>query len=135
MGLQIVLKKIIEEVIAQNTVFIESDDDSPDNEIFDIKWGPVTGNHKRNLQFSDNSGIRTSLYDDYHKTPYDFDKLLITDDIIQLCVTETNRYAAQEKDKDSRRSRRQEWKDTTQDEMEKFIGCIMWMGLPSISAY
>ncbi|KAJ8930105.1 hypothetical protein NQ314_017133 [Rhamnusium bicolor] len=101
-------------------------------------WGPVTGNNKKNLQFSDNSGIHTSLYDNYHKTSYDFFKLLITDDIIQLCVTETNRYAAQEKAKGSRRSRIQEWKDTTQDEMEKFIGCIMWMGLvalPSINAY
>lgn len=132
------IERIIEEVIAQNSVFIESDDDSADNEIFDIEWGPVTGNNIKYFQFSENSGVRISLYEDYHKTPYDFYKLLITDEIIQLCVTETNRYAAQEKVKGTRKSRIQEWKDTTPNEMEKFIGCIMWMGLvalPSISAY
>ncbi|KAK9687222.1 hypothetical protein QE152_g36596 [Popillia japonica] len=91
------IERIIEEVNAQNSVFIESDDDAADNEIFDIECGPVTRNNIKYFQFSENSGVRISLYEDYHKTPYDFYKLLITDEIIQLCVTETNRYAAQEK--------------------------------------
>jgi hypothetical protein len=65
--------------------------------------------------------------------------MIITDEIFELFVTETNRYAAQEKEKNRhKKARIQSWKDTDQAEMERFLGCILWMGilsLPSISSY
>lgn len=72
-------------------------------------------------------------------TPYFFYKMMITDEIIQLFVRETNIYAHQQKNQNtSKHSRVQTWKDTTEDEMETFLGCLMWLGLvqlPSLSAY
>ncbi|KAJ8933811.1 hypothetical protein NQ314_013783 [Rhamnusium bicolor] len=114
---------IIESVIAQNIDYNDDDTDFSEHHIeTNLMWGPVTGNYLKNISLTLNdSGIHSHIYNLYQKIPYDFYKMMITDEIFQLFVNETNN-----------------WKNTTQEEMEKFIGCLMWMGLlqlPSIRDY
>lgn len=137
------IDNIIEAVIAESAHDLsESDAEvSGTNGMYgEIIWREVSGENLRNINFSEqNAGIETSVYENYDKTPYDFYKIIINDEIFQLFVEETNKYAAQEKNKNVfRRARIQNWKNTDQDEIEKFIGCLMWMGIvsfPSISSY
>ncbi|KAG5869077.1 hypothetical protein JTB14_000783 [Gonioctena quinquepunctata] len=62
-------------------------------------WGPVTGSYLKKFDFletENGTGFKAELYETmYNKTPYDFYKLFVNDDIINLMVTETNRYADQ----------------------------------------
>lgn len=134
------IDEIIESVIAQNAYDNTSDDENESPDTLPISWNSLTGNYKKNFPFAEGKpGIDAFLYDNYEKSPYEVYKMIINDDIFQLFVTETNRYAAQEKDKSIfRKSRIKDWKDTNQEEMENFLGIIMWMGIvtqPSISAY
>ncbi|KAF2882178.1 hypothetical protein ILUMI_24004 [Ignelater luminosus] len=136
------IDEIIEQVIAHNINYEdESDEDNINQETnTNFAWMQVFGIHLNDFSFTENnSGIRRHIYDDYQKSPYDFYKMLITDEIFQLFVNETNLYAHQEKTKNSTpNSRIKQRRDTGQVEMDKFIGCLMWMGLmqlPSISSY
>lgn len=63
--------------------------------------------------------------------PIDCYRHFITDEIISLMVRETNRYAEQylQVHEISRRSKYREWKPTTAEEMLKFFGIIIEMGL------
>lgn len=73
-------------------------------------------------------------------TPYDFFSLFVDDEIINLIVTETNRYAEQQQQKPNikQKSRIKNWTPTDPDEIRNFLGIILWMGLvqmPSLSSY
>ncbi|XP_066965651.1 piggyBac transposable element-derived protein 4-like [Macrobrachium rosenbergii] len=63
--------------------------------------------------------------------PIDVYKQIITDDIINLIVQETNRYAEQKISSVTvtRRSKLRQWIPTNNKEIEKFIGLIIYMGL------
>lgn len=70
----------------------------------------------------------------------EFFQLFLTDEILEIIVTETNRNGKQnlQDQMTSPRSRLAAWKDTNVDEMKRFIGILLWMGLmklPSISSY
>ncbi len=72
--------------------------------------------------------------------PIDCYRHFITDEIIDLMVRETNRYAEQylEVHEISRRSKHRQWKPTTHEEMLKFFGIIIEMGLvqmPQLNHY
>ncbi|KAL4143907.1 hypothetical protein QTP88_006161 [Uroleucon formosanum] len=72
--------------------------------------------------------------------PIDFFKLFLTDEIIQLMVIETNRNTQQllSSQRISRRSRFSSWEPVTKDDIEHFLGLLLWMGLvkmPSLSDY
>nr|CAH7716672.1 unnamed protein product [Callosobruchus chinensis] len=107
-----------------------------------VTWGPVTGKNLRSFHFDASccgvpAEVKADLVD---KTPYQFYKFFVTDHIINLMVAETNRYAQQslENANLSRFSRLQKWKETSAEEMEKFLGIILWMGLnkkPKLSDY
>ena len=67
----------------------------------------------------------------------EFYSLFFDDEIVQLMVLETNRYAAQRKDF-TPHSRMNKWYDTNPAEMGQFCGLVMWMGLvrmPSVQSY
>ena len=70
----------------------------------------------------------------------DFFQLFLTDEILNCMVDETNRNACQNLDGEltSPKSRLANWQDTDVNEMRKFIGIVLWMGLvnlPSIANY
>lgn len=93
------------------------------------------------LTFTENSpGINEEIIENFiDKEPYDFFKLLFTNEIIHHIVIETNRYAAQTVKKEKKpNSRVRRWTDTNEEEIELFFGLIIWMGLcrfPKICDY
>ena len=103
-------------------------------------WGPIrpsprsfpfTGEEKLAvIPQTDGSGIN----------PIDIYNLFLTDDIVSMIVTETNRYAHQviNASQLTRRSRLHTWRDTDNAEMRKYIGIVIYMGLnpkPEIALY
>lgn len=73
-------------------------------------------------------------------TPLDVYRKLIDDSILELIVVETNRYVQQVKSNNiiKRSSRLNAWKDTNTEEILKFFGVILYMGLvkyPKIADY
>lgn len=109
----------IENVIREMNNFDseEEPDQTPITNVDNSDWGPVTGEHLKNIPFSEERhGFHAKLYEDLHdKGPYDFFKLFVNDEIINyivsfvfhlffilelfyscfLQVIETNRYAEQ----------------------------------------
>ena len=82
----------------------------------------------------------TSLTEDNIIDPIDCYRHFITDEIIDLVVRETNRYAEQyfQTHETTSRSKFRQWKATTDQEMLKFLGIIIQMGLvqmPKLSHY
>ena len=75
------------------------------------------------------------------KEKTDFFDLFMTEELIQLMIIETNRYADQEINRRRplrRHSRYNKWKPVTAEEMKKFIGILFLMGivkLPRIDLY
>ncbi|XP_022177033.1 piggyBac transposable element-derived protein 5-like [Myzus persicae] len=91
-------------------------------------------------QTNETVGINPDIIDCLSEgTPFDFYSLFLDDEIIQLLVKETNRYAAELlKSVVSPHSRLKQWETVTPTEMKKFLGIIMWMGLchkSSIASY
>lgn len=136
------ITETIEDVIAQFR--LDESSSEPENTsppIGDPIWGPVRGNNLKHFPLTEpNPGVKAEIYERfYDKTPYDFYKLMVTDDIISHIVLETNRYAEQCKTRNNLpKSRIKTWANTTSDEIERFFGIIMWMGLfqlPSIESY
>ena len=73
-------------------------------------------------------------------TPPDIFFTIIDDKVIQLMVTETNRYAncMKKSKKSTQSSRINRWKDIDSNTMKKFLGIILFMGLvryPKIEYY
>ena len=133
----------INDVIERNVQ--ESDEESSETEQPDnseeLMWEEVSGLHLNLFSFTETSaGVKEEIHAEYFdKVPYDFFKLFLTEEVLELMVTETNRYAAQSKASTKLpKARIHEWYDTDQKEMECFIGILIWMGLsqyPSIESY
>ena len=82
----------------------------------------------QNLPFTGKSGLLVEMDD---TTPLDYLKLMVSDDMVDTLVTETNRYAQQTlRNKQlSPKSRFHRWVDVTGAEMWAFLGLIVSMGL------
>ncbi|KAF2883946.1 hypothetical protein ILUMI_22238 [Ignelater luminosus] len=73
------IDEIIEQVIAHN---INYEDDINQETNTNFAWMQVSGIHLNDFSFTENnSGIRRYIYDDYQKSPYDFYKMLVRDEI------------------------------------------------------
>lgn len=75
----------------------------------------------------------------YGATSWEFLSLFLDDEVFDLIVTETNRYAVQLLSTPLRsHSRLQDWKETKSTEIKTFLVIIMWMRLerfPKIQNY
>lgn len=73
------------------------------------------------------------------KTPYEFFRHFLNNEVLQLIVSETNKYAEQQICKGiSPHPHLQDWEQTNVEEIEQFFGILMWMGLgtfPHINSY
>ncbi|XP_017478567.1 PREDICTED: piggyBac transposable element-derived protein 4-like [Rhagoletis zephyria] len=110
------------------------------NERGSYEWYPADGKALKTFSFTEeSSGFQSRLYGLYNKEAVDFFRLFVNNDILDLIVLETNRYASQCVQKDSLpHSRIQKWTPTDRDEIEKLLGIIIWMGLcpfPSMQSY
>lgn len=104
------------------------------------EWDQVTGAHQKVFQFDDQFGVNPNL-DIQNISVLDSYKLFVSDEILQIIVTETNRNADQvirKKGLLRKKSRLAAWKQTDIDEIKKFIGLLVYMGLvrfPTIVSY
>lgn len=124
---------------------METDEDNNDDEasnndvtqiINEVVWDNVKGNLK-NFNFTGLTGITQDAIDslDSSENSLDFFLLFMDDEVLDLIVMETNRYAEQciidcitnENVSDSMRLMK--WVDTDKEEIKKFVGLIIWMGL------
>lgn len=102
-------------------------------------WNDVTGKNQKQFLFNNtNSGSKIDIPVD--SSAFDIFKLFFTSEIINLIVVETNRNAEQflSKNRLSKSSRFTKWVPTNNNEIQKFFGLIIWMGLvqmPAIENY
>lgn len=69
-------------------------------------------------------------------SPLDFYHLLVTEDILNKIVVETNSYASQQISKNiSPHSCVRKWKDTNLAEVKTLLGLIIWTGLVQLPSY
>ncbi|XP_026819540.1 piggyBac transposable element-derived protein 4-like [Rhopalosiphum maidis] len=116
------------------------DEDQIENQILPISnnsqsnWNTVTGTNQKNFNFTGNSGPLVILDEDIG--PMDYFKLFLTDNIIELMVIETNRNAQQFLNTQTitRGSRFSFWQPINKNDMEKFMGLLMWMGLVKMTS-
>ncbi|XP_050299757.1 piggyBac transposable element-derived protein 4-like [Anthonomus grandis grandis] len=103
-------------------------DDQNDNH----GWTEYCGRHKQ-FVFSGPQGLKIDL--DENSTPLDIFSLIVDDEIISHIVTETNKYAQQKirSSQKTKGSRINQWTATNNDEIKKFLGLTMWMGLVRLS--
>lgn len=100
-----------------------------------IIWSDMEGNlNNFNFLPAERPGISEAT--DLHllkNSPFEFYSLFLDNEILDLLVTETNRYAEQRiVDAIARENVRPiylNWYDTSRDEMLTFIGVVLWMGL------
>ena len=108
---------------------------NPENEV--SKWTNEP-NVVPKIKFTGTPGLKIQMNS---MQPIDFFKLFLTDDLINLMVTETNRYADQEINKHlplRRSSRLNPWKSVDHQEMCQFLGILLHMGcvkLPTFEHY
>ena len=112
-----------------------------DDEMDSNSWNEIKS--ESDAEFMEEHGLDediTSLTEDNTIDPIDCYRHFITDEIIDLMVRETNRYAEQyfQTHEITSRSKFRQWKPTTDQEMLKFLGIIIQMGLvqmPKLSHY
>ena len=109
--------------------------------VVNASWKPVS-TEEREFDFIGAERVRVDLprSKDDKTWPIDIYKLFITDDLLDMISSATNEYAQQViADRHvTRRSRLISWKDTTPEEILKFFGIILYMGLvdkPEIALY
>ncbi|XP_060872032.1 piggyBac transposable element-derived protein 4-like [Metopolophium dirhodum] len=101
-------------------------------------WTNVTGNYQKPLQFNNNSGLKIDISVD--STVWDIFNLFLTNEIIDLIVEETNKNAQHflSKNRLTKSSRFSKWIPADQQEIKKFFGLMIWMGLvqmPTLEDY
>lgn len=109
-------------------------------------WREPAGKQRKIIPFTECPGLKPySLRSLMARSkPEDFYNLLVPDSVFENIAIETNRYAAQTKEKLSSKnlikkgSRLLAWTDTNKDEIKQFFGLILWMGivkLPKLADY
>lgn len=110
----------------------ESDDDSvPLIQLMrGNQWQPVAGDRLSFNVHPQNTGCPPQIVAALKgKAPVIFFEHFIDGDIINLLVTETNRFAAQKVAAATSNGKSLKWVDTNPTEMRKFLGILIWMGL------
>lgn len=85
------IDETIENVIRQMQTLSSSSDEEDDQNAnnYAYQWEPVTGRHLKTFSFDEeHTGFQANLYEImFDKNPYDFYKLFVNDDIINLMVS------------------------------------------------
>lgn len=109
-----------------------SDDEDADDELGSPAWSEIQP--ESDSEFMEDYGLVQEVTSGSRDTtilPIDCYRHFITDEIIDLMVRETNRYAEQylQTHNISRRSKSRQWKPTNDTEMLKFLGILIEIGL------
>ncbi|XP_049632818.1 piggyBac transposable element-derived protein 4-like [Suncus etruscus] len=112
--------------------------DSESGDDYDEEWQQVGGS---GTVVHESSRKEKFLIENIDKNdPFSLYKLFLTNDILQMIIEETNKYAVQCENNSTSNSRRQQqsWKPVTMGEMNTFIGILLIMGViqvPEIRLY
>ncbi|XP_064635294.1 piggyBac transposable element-derived protein 4-like [Lineus longissimus] len=102
----------------------------PDDPANDRPWS-VNDQVRDRYPFTGNPGIKVDIHDT--SDPLEFFELFFGDELVDLIVTETNRFARQylvEKEGTLKaRSRAKEWEDTDSDEIRVFLALLLLQGV------
>jgi hypothetical protein len=126
-----------ESTSSEEQVTDDGDDDDMDSQV----WSEIES--ESDNEFSEDYGMMEEVSTNWEYgviNPIDCYRHFITDEIIRLMVRETNRYAEQhiQTQKLTKRSKTLQWRPTTNEEMFRFLGIILEMGLvqmPEIDYY
>ena len=106
--------------------------DSSDDPLLPGMWHTVDGTYHKQFVFSDDGGIFgfSGIAPDELK-PIDVYSNMVTDDIYDLIVQQTNLNAQQviSSQRIGRKSRLSQWKDTDKTEMKKFLAIVLYMAV------
>lgn len=97
-----------------------------ETDIFDITWGPVTGNLNNSIYNPDNVevGINPNVIETmFDSSPIDFYHLFFDEEVLDFLVIETNRYAQQKlrRSRISPYSRLRKWHEVDRTEIRNFF--------------
>lgn len=83
--------------------------------------------------FTENSFLDPTIDTSNIKCPFDMFQYFLNNDILDIIVTETNRYAAQQISKGyTQKSRVKAWSDTDRNEIRKFFAVLLVMGMTKV---
>jgi len=106
----------------------------------DLEWTNVNISDEVTENFLEEEGLNVRL-DPANSTKIDFLELYLTDEIYELIVQETNRFAAQyiasNPDKEDNKYVGS-WNDVTKEELKVFLGVVIMMGIihkPNVNFY
>ena len=104
----------------------EMEDDAADDV---AGWVTVENSYKGPIPFPFTGNAGFNAPSQSHSTPIDIFRLFVTDDIINVFVEETNRFAKQfiETAEGQENSRFLKWKETTNTEMQTMLGLMFQM--------
>ena len=119
----------------------DGENDSSDDPFLPDTWHTVDGTYRKQFVFADDGGNFgfSGIAPDELK-PIDVYSKMVTDDIYDLIVQQTNLNAQQviSSQRISRKSQLNQWKDTDTTEVKKFWAIVLYMGVikhPSIETY
>lgn len=106
----------------------DEDEDEEGTSVDAAVWSDYS-NRSKVFPFTGDPGLKINL--DSTATPFQVFQTLLTNDIIDYIVEQTNLYAHQiiELGEKTSKSRHSKWHDTTREEMKLFFGMILYMGL------
>lgn len=116
----------------------ETSDKSDDDDMIALPtdWAK-TGRARQPFVFHQGNGVKYTVTDVDKEKPVHFFEQFFNDDIIQLLVTETNRFAKQFFDDKiltlPKLSRAHKWYDTSENEMKTFLALLILQGVDSKS--
>lgn len=124
------LEEILEELAIDEEEELTTDNSCLDNlrNTNDIQWNEYA-NKQQTFPFTGKGGLLMDLPSDI--TPSEVLSLFLNEKVINLMVTETNRYAEQKLLQHGTidQARLKRWKSTTSEEIKTFIAMMIWMGL------
>ncbi|XP_047351974.1 piggyBac transposable element-derived protein 4-like [Vespa velutina] len=114
-----------------------NDENNTQEEVRDINWHIPSCNQPK-IIFSNSSGINTHHSEIFKFTePHSFYCLFVSNEIFEIIANQTNKYAAKIV-LEQRARRLDRWIETNPNEIKRFFGLIIWMGLvrlPKIHLY
>lgn len=120
-----------------------SDEQIIQEEFSEPVWGDISDDFNSSIKFNPHNepvGINPDIIDVLTDgDPFDFYTLFLDEEVLNLLVVETNRYAMSLLTSNiSPHSRLKKWEEVTIDEIKTFLGIVLWMGLspqPTLASY
>ncbi|XP_033360721.1 piggyBac transposable element-derived protein 4-like [Bombus vosnesenskii] len=124
--------------LTDDTMEEEDFESDSEEEDLDEEWQEIRERGQTMTEYSQEEELL--IEDTDCDDPVSLYKLFFTDNILEMIVEETNKYAVQclENSVSNSREHQLDWKPVTKDEMNTFIGILLIMGLvplPKIRLY